>query len=138
MFSLKIKIRKQIYQSLHMKCFSRLGFISHSNIFNSISAVTGMHEFLTLQLPRVEVMDSFIGVKLLLIKMFVPSLRYVFSLFNLASFFIYYCNFSCWQKEQFIFRFGSNIGFAKSMTSLYAIFFNIYIYVRNHENNSVL
>ena len=37
-----------------MKYFNRSAFISHFNIFNSISAVTGMNEFLTLQFPTVE------------------------------------------------------------------------------------
>ena len=37
-----------------MKYFNRLAFISHFNVYNSISAITRMNEFLTLQLPTVE------------------------------------------------------------------------------------
>ena len=37
-----------------MKYFNMLTFISHSNIYNSISAIAGMNELLTLQLPTVE------------------------------------------------------------------------------------
>ena len=51
---LKIKIWKQIFWLLHMKYVNRSAFISHSNIFYSISAVTGMNEFFMLQLPSVE------------------------------------------------------------------------------------
>ena len=37
-----------------MKYFNRSAFISHFNIYNSISAITRMNEFLMLQLPTVE------------------------------------------------------------------------------------
>ena len=37
-----------------MKYFNKSVFISHSNIYYSISAVTGMNEFFTLQTPTVE------------------------------------------------------------------------------------
>ena len=47
-----------------MKYFNRSAFISHFNTYNSISAITRMNEFLTLQLPTVEGNGLYIGVKL--------------------------------------------------------------------------
>ena len=72
-----------------MKYFNRLAFISHFNTYNSISAITRMNEFLTLQLPTVEGNGLYIGVKLSPTKICVPSLKLCFSLFNFASFFLF-------------------------------------------------
>ena len=72
-----------------MKYFNRSAFISHFNIYNSISAITRMNEFLTLQLPTVEGNGIYIGVKLSPTKICVPSLKLCFSLFNFASFFLF-------------------------------------------------
>ena len=71
-----------------MKYFNRPAFISNSNIYCSISTVTGMNEFLMLYLPTVELIQccqAFTKFN----KLFAPSLKLCFCLFNFASFFLF-------------------------------------------------
>ena len=87
-----------------MKYFNRSAFISHFNIFNSISAVTGMNEFLTLQLPTVEGNGVIHCWQAFTSKNFCSLSKVMFFIILILQVSYYYQklyrNFSCWQNEQ--------------------------------------
>ena len=73
-----------------MKYFDRSAFISHSNIYNSVSVVTGMNEFLTVLLPTVAGNGLIHWCQAFINKNFCSlSEVMLFIIFNVASFFLF-------------------------------------------------
>ena len=87
-----------------MKYFNRSAFISHFNIFNSISAVTGMNEFLTLQLPTVEGNGVIHCWQAFTSKNFCSLSKVMFFIILILQ-----VSFSCWQFYCNLIQFNCNL-----------------------------